>query len=89
MTKAALVAVPSALKARLDEIAAATHRSEEEVVEEAISAYLELSDRQVAEIRAGLRQAEAGEPGIPHAEIEKWVRSWGTANELPQPHPRH
>jgi hypothetical protein len=26
-----------------------------------------------------------GTPGIPHEEVEKWVRSWGTKDELPRP----
>jgi hypothetical protein len=34
-------------------------------------------------------EAEAERVGtIPFEEVEAWVRSWGTPNELPQPEPR-
>jgi antitoxin component of MazEF toxin-antitoxin module len=38
----------------------------------------------LAEIRAGLAEADAGET-VPHEKVVSWLRSWGTANELPQP----
>ena len=25
---------------------------------------------------------------VPHAEVAKWLRSWGTPNKLPRPRPR-
>ena len=37
-----------------------------------------------AEIQAGLAEAEAGET-VPHEKVVEWLRSWGTANELPPP----
>jgi antitoxin component of MazEF toxin-antitoxin module len=36
----------------------------------------------LAEIQAGLAEAEAGET-VPHEKVTDWLRSWGTANELP------
>jgi len=38
----------------------------------------------LAEIQAGLAEAEAGET-VPHEKVTAWLRSWGTANELPPP----
>jgi antitoxin component of MazEF toxin-antitoxin module len=38
----------------------------------------------LAEIQAGLAEAEAGET-VPHEKVTDWLRSWGTANELPPP----
>ena len=38
----------------------------------------------LAEIQAGLAEAEAGET-VPHEKVIDWLRSWGTANELPPP----
>ncbi len=32
-------------------------------------------------------EADAG-MGVPHDEVVAWVKSWGTANELPRPKPR-
>lgn len=85
MEKVSNIVVHAALKERLDALASATHRTEQELVDEAISAYLDVSDRHVAQLRNALREIEAGVPGIPHAEIESWVRSWDTEGELPQP----
>jgi predicted transcriptional regulator len=36
------------------------------------------------EIEAALAEAEAGET-VPHEKVIRWLRSWGTANELPPP----
>lgn len=41
-------------------------------------------DWKLAEIQAGLAEAEAGET-VPHEKVAAWLRSWGTDNELPPP----
>jgi antitoxin component of MazEF toxin-antitoxin module len=38
----------------------------------------------LAEIQAGLDEAESGET-VPHERVVEWLRSWGTPNELPPP----
>jgi len=38
----------------------------------------------LAEIQAGLAEAEAGET-VPHEKVVDWLRSWGTGHELPPP----
>jgi antitoxin component of MazEF toxin-antitoxin module len=38
----------------------------------------------LAEIHAGLAEADRGET-VPHERVVDWLRSWGTANELPPP----
>jgi hypothetical protein len=43
-----------------------------------------LSGRQMARIRVALADA----PGVPHADIVRWVKSWGTGNERRRPRPR-
>ena len=43
---------------------------------------------QIEEIKKGLDEARSGTPGIPHEQVEKWVRSWGTDHELPRPVPK-
>lgn len=75
------------LKARLDKLAEATNRSEEEIVEDAVATYLAINDRQIEEIRAGLREAEAGGPFISHEAMTRWLESWGADDELPPPNP--
>jgi antitoxin component of MazEF toxin-antitoxin module len=38
----------------------------------------------LAEIQAGLAEAEAGQT-VPHEKVVEWLRSWGTEHELPPP----
>jgi len=80
--------VSAKTKSRLGALARATSRSEAFLAAEAIEAYIETNAWQVAEIRRGLAEAKAGTPGIPHEEVEAWVRSWGKRNELPRPKAR-
>ncbi|RJF89916.1 CopG family transcriptional regulator [Oleomonas cavernae] len=38
----------------------------------------------LADISAGMAEADEGD-FVPHEEVEAWLRSWGTPNELPPP----
>ena len=49
------------LKAKLDDLAAQTHRDQSELANEALTAYLEHEQRNIARIREGLAQARRGE----------------------------
>ncbi len=42
----------------------------------------------VARIQAALAEARSGAPGVPHAEVIRWIESWDTANERRKPRPR-
>jgi predicted transcriptional regulator len=76
--------VDEKLKQELDSIAKTTERSTDVVVAEALNAYVDLHERQVAHIRRAMREArEAGT--VPDEEVEAWMLSWGTDNELPMP----
>lgn len=44
---------------------------------------------QVAHIKEALEEAKSGSAGIPHEEIERWMDSWDTEQELPRPEPKH
>jgi predicted transcriptional regulator len=55
------VRIGSDKKAALDAIAARTHRDLSLVIDEALSAYLDLQAWQVEHIEEGMRQADAGE----------------------------
>jgi predicted transcriptional regulator len=55
------VRIGSDKKAALDAIAARTHRDLTLVIDEALSAYLELQAWQAEHIEEGMRQADAGE----------------------------
>jgi predicted transcriptional regulator len=72
------------LKQELDSIAKTTERSTAVVVNDALKAYVDLHSWQVAQIEKGMRSArEIGT--VPDEEVEAWMLSWGTENELPMP----
>ena len=46
-----------------------------------------LSEEKRAAIQEGLRELDEG-MGVPLDEVEAWVESWDTPDELPMPQPR-
>jgi predicted transcriptional regulator len=76
------------LKEKLRALAKDTNRSEAYLAAEAIAEYVEMNAWQIAEIKRRLRKAKAGSPGIPHEDVEAWVKSWGGRRERPRPKPR-
>lgn len=75
------------LKERLRALAKDTNRSESYLAAEAIAEYVEMNAWQVKEIGRRLDEAKAGAPGVAHEDVDAWVRSWGSENELPKPKP--
>jgi len=69
------VRIASEKKVALDAIAARTRRDLGVVIEEALTAYLELHAWQVAHIEEGLRQANAGEFAS-EAEVAEAFARW-------------
>ena len=69
------VRIASEKKVTLDAIAARTRRDLGVVIEEALTAYLELHAWQVAHIEEGLRQADAGEFAS-EAEVAEAFARW-------------
>jgi RHH-type rel operon transcriptional repressor/antitoxin RelB len=78
------VRLPSEIEARLDRLAKTTSVSKSRLAADAIVAFLDEQEHQLAKIREGLADAEAGRL-VSHEEIARWLDSWGTANELPPP----
>jgi len=70
------------IKRRLENVAARSKRSQSTVAAEAIVAYLDAEDWQLAEIRHGIDDLERGRV-VSHERVSKWLRSWGN------PSPRH
>lgn len=64
------------IKERLDLLAAATHRSKSFLAAEAIRQYVELNEWQVAETRAALAEANAGDFATDE-EVEAVAARWG------------
>jgi RHH-type transcriptional regulator, rel operon repressor / antitoxin RelB len=82
---AATVTVRPDLVAELDRLAQATGRSRSDLAEQALADYLDVQRWQIEGIERAIREADAGEPGVAHAEVVAWVRSWDTESELPPP----
>jgi predicted transcriptional regulator len=87
MTKSAMMTVrlTPEVSEKLEALAHDTKRSKSYLASEAIASYVDRNASQVDEIKKGLDEARSGTPGVPHEEVEKWVRSWGTDHELPRP----
>ena len=79
------VQVSEAALARLKDLAARRELSPADLVGEALDAYLDLQDWQVAAIEEAVKEADAGGPFIDHEEVVAWARSLGTENQLPRP----
>jgi RHH-type rel operon transcriptional repressor/antitoxin RelB len=84
MSEVMTIRVDRKIKARLEKLAKVTARSKSWLAAEAIRAYIEVNEWQIAEIKTALKEADAGN-FVDHAEVEKWLASWGTAHERKPP----
>jgi predicted transcriptional regulator len=80
------VRVDSALKKRLEKLAKSTGRSRSFLAAEAIGEYVDVNEGQVAGIKRAMQSADRI-GAVPHEEVKKWVRSWGSRKERPRPKP--
>jgi predicted transcriptional regulator len=78
------VRVDSAVKKRVERLAKTTGRSRSLLATEAINAYLDVNDWQVAGIEQAIASLDRSE-GIAHDAVKDWVASWSHANEKPAP----
>jgi RHH-type rel operon transcriptional repressor/antitoxin RelB len=76
--------VDEQIKEDLESLAEATQRSKSFLASEALKVYLAREAWQVAHIKEGMRQADEGLT-VPHEEVDAWMASIGTRNELPRP----
>jgi predicted transcriptional regulator len=70
---------------KLEALARDTKRSKSYLATEAIESYVDRNAWQVARIKESLVEAKSGAPGVPHAKVVKWMKSWGTDRELRRP----
>ncbi len=88
MTKTTIAVPLSAqLKERLEAVARRFQRSPEDISAELLEQYVAHEEQAVQTITARLEAAECGAPVVDHADVEKWVRSFGTDTEQPRPAP--
>jgi predicted transcriptional regulator len=57
--------VPEEIKAKLDKLAQATHRSKSYLAEEAIARYIDLEAWQIGEIEQAIQEADRGDFATP------------------------
>ena len=80
------VRVDSAQKKRLEALAKSTGRSRSFLAADAIAAYLDVNEWQVAGIKAAIKSIDAND-GVAHSQVKAWVKSWKSAG-LPSKAPR-
>jgi RHH-type transcriptional regulator, rel operon repressor / antitoxin RelB len=78
------IRVDETAKARLQALSEATGRSSSYLAAEAVEQYLKTQEWQVAAIKKGLEDAEAGRV-VAHEDVMAWINSWDTDHELPMP----
>ena len=76
--------VDEQIKEDLESLAEATQRSKSFLASEALKDYLAREAWQVAHVKEGMRQADEGLT-VSHEEVDAWMASMGTRNELPRP----
>lgn len=69
------IRLEATVKARLDHLADATHRSKSFLAAEAIRAFVDLNEWQIHEIQAALEEADAGDFAKP-SEVNKVLKKW-------------
>jgi predicted transcriptional regulator len=69
------IRLETTVKARLDHLADATHRSKSFLAAEAIRAFVELNEWQIREIQTALQEADAGDFAKP-SEVNKALGKW-------------
>ena len=84
MTETLSIRIDSEVKGRLEALAKQSRRSKSFLAAEAIAAYVELEQWQLAEIEASIAEADAGQL-VPHDKVAKWMRSWGKPGETKAP----
>jgi predicted transcriptional regulator len=80
------VRIDSKLMSRLDKEAKRRDRTAGFIVNRAIKLYFEELDRAKKEIDDAFAVADKG-VFVSGEAVHEWMRSWGTANELPPPKP--
>ncbi len=80
------VRVDTATKKRLESLSKNTGRSRSFLAAEAINEYLDVNEWQVAGIKTAIESVDR-EGTISHEDVQAWIATFGTGNELPIPKP--
>lgn len=83
-TSSLTIRVPANLKRRLDTLAKRNKRSKSLLAVDAVEQYVAELERQEAILEKADAEIAAGK-SVPHADVRRWLLSWGGAEELPPP----
>ena len=86
--KTVSVKLDSDIRARVENLAEARHRSAHWVMREAICQYVDREEKREAFRQDAIKAWEEYQETGLHAtaaEVDTWLASWGTENELPAP----
>lgn len=78
------IRIDAATNTRLDALARQSNRAKSFLAAEAIAAYVESEEWQLAEIQAGQSELDAG-PFVSHDQVSRWLKSSGKGGELKAP----
>jgi RHH-type rel operon transcriptional repressor/antitoxin RelB len=78
------VRVEPEVKKRLEKLAKSTGRTRSFLAAEALNAYLDVNEWQVAGVKRAMASLDRGD-GVPHQEVKDWVGSWGRKRERTAP----
>ncbi len=73
------------LSNKLDKEAKRHNRSKSSLAAIAIENFFEIEAQEIARIKRSVAKAKAGGPFVAHEDVMRWIKSWGTPNELPPP----
>jgi RHH-type rel operon transcriptional repressor/antitoxin RelB len=86
MSEVMTIRVDRKTKTRLEKLAEATDRTKSYLAAEAIRAYVELNEWQIAEIKKAVKEADTPSARwVDHEEVQKWLASWGISRERKPP----
>jgi predicted transcriptional regulator len=83
-TETLSIRIDSAMKQRLDTLSKRANRCKSFLATEAIAAYVDSEEWQIAEIQSGIADLDAGQ-AVSHEKVSKWLKSWGTSGETKAP----
>jgi len=78
------VRVERNVKNRLEKLAKSTGRTRSYLAAEALNAYLDVNEWQVAGIKRAMASLDRG-AGVSHEDVKDWVGSWDRKRERPVP----
>ena len=84
MTETLSIRIDSETKKRLDALSKRSKRSKSFLAAEAIAAYVDSEEWQLAELHAGITELQSGQE-VSHEKVSKWLKSWGIPGETKAP----